>query len=322
MSDGDFHLLVSSAGRRVGLIDCFRRAAEQLGITMVVHACDMRPELSAACQQADVCFPVPACSAPGYIDTLLDYCRSNGIGAVVPTIDPELRGLALARKRFADVGTAVHVSSPEVIDIVRDKKVCLEVLGQAGVPVPWTTLLNDARSNLSSLVWPLFAKPVAGSASRGIDILCGPGDVRDSYPEPMLLQQLLDGPEYTISAYIDGSGKLLSVIPHLRIGVRAGEVAKGRTVRSPLFEEIAGRLVAALPGLRGAICFQLIDDVKFGPCVFEINARFGGGYPLADHAGARYAQSVILEALGRPASASNDWREGTLMLRYDAAIFR
>lgn len=321
MSNDTYHLLVTSAGRRVELIECFRRAAESMDMAMIVHACDMQPDLSAACQHADKSFSVPACTAPNYIEILFEYCHSNGIAALVPTIDPELRGLALARERFGEIGTYVHVSSTAVIDIVRDKKACSDVIEQAGVPVPRTAMLDDARADLSAWDWPLFAKPVAGSASRGIDILRSPADIKDSYPEPMLLQQLLDGPEYTISAYIDGSGSLLSVIPHLRIGVRAGEVEKGRTVRNPAFEEIARKLVAALPGLRGAICFQLIDDARLGPRVFEINARFGGGYPLADHAGAQYAHSVILESLGQPASADNGWRDGALMLRYDAAIF-
>ncbi len=322
MTAQTFRLLVTSAGRRVGLIACFRQAADALGIELAVHACDMQPDLSAACQSADECFAVPGCTAPGYIETLIDYCRANAITALVPTIDPELSGLALARGRFAEAGTFVQVSSPEVIATVRDKQACSDRLAEAGVPVPRSALLASVRGELSDWEFPLFAKPVAGSASRGIEVLHSPEDLRDSYPEPMLLQQLLTGPEYTVSAYIDRSGALLSVIPHLRIGVRAGEVEKGRTVRNPAFEAIARKLVAALPGLRGAICFQLIDDARLGPCVFEINARFGGGYPLADHAGARYAQSVILESLGQPASASNGWRDGTVMLRYDAAIFR
>lgn len=322
MTTERYRLLITSAGRRVGLIDCFRRAAEHLGIEIEVSACDMRPEISAACQHADSCFAVPACTETNYVDALLDYCQSHRITALVPTIDTELQGLARSRDHFAAVGTYVHVSSPDVIDVVRDKKACSDIIQQAGVPVPRTALLDDVRKSLASWDWPLFVKPVAGSASRGIEILHSPEDLRDSYSEPMLAQQYLQGPEYTISAYIDGSGALLSVIPHLRVGVRAGEVEKGRTEYNPAFEDITRKLVSALPGLRGAICFQLIDDARLGPRVFEINARFGGGYPLADHAGARYAESVILESLGKPACADNSWRTGALMLRYDSAIYR
>lgn len=322
MSTESYRLLVTSAGRRVGLIDCFRRAAQKMGLDIAISACDMNPEISAACQHADSRFAVPACSDAGYVETLLDYCRTNRIAALVPTIDTELQVLAQRREDFAAVGTYVHVSSPEVIALVRDKNACSDIIERAGVPVPRTALLEEVREDLASWNWPLFLKPVAGSASRGIEMLRSPADLRDAYPEPMLVQHYLQGPEYTVSAYIDGSDALLSVVPHLRIGVRAGEVEKGRTEYNAAFEEITRKLVSALPGLRGAICFQLIDDARLGPCVFEINARFGGGYPLADHAGARYAESVILESLGKPACADHNWRTGTLMLRYDAAIYR
>jgi carbamoyl-phosphate synthase large subunit len=130
------------------------------------------------------------------------------------------------------------------------------------------------------------------------------------------------GYEYTVNVYISADGTLTAAIPHLRIGVRAGEVEKGRTIRNPRFREIAEQVVRALPEPRGVMCFQLIDDKRRGPCVFEVNARFGGGYPLADHAGGRFAESLIAERLGRPACASDDWRPGVEMIRYDAAVYR
>jgi carbamoyl-phosphate synthase large subunit len=170
--------------------------------------------------------------------------------------------------------------------------------------------------------WPLFAKPSSGSASRGIQVLSGPEEICSVYEEPMLAQELLLGDEYTVNVYVGADGALTAAIPHLRIGVRAGEVEKGRTVRDPRFREIAEQVVRALPEPRGVMCFQLIDDMRRGPCVFEVNARFGGGYPLADHAGGRFAESLIAERLGRPACASDDWREGVEMFRYDAAVYR
>jgi carbamoyl-phosphate synthase large subunit len=56
--------------------------------------------------------------------------------------------------------------------------------------------------------------------------------------------------------------------------------------------------------------------------VFEINARFGGGYPLAHHAGATFARWLLEEAVGLEPTCHNDWRDGVRMLRYDAALFR
>jgi carbamoyl-phosphate synthase large subunit len=55
--------------------------------------------------------------------------------------------------------------------------------------------------------------------------------------------------------------------------------------------------------------------------VFEINARFGGGYPLAHQAGATFSQWLLEEVAGLPATANDRWQDGVLMLRYDSAVF-
>lgn len=315
-------ILFTSAGRRVELTRCFRRAAEKLGLRAEIHACDLEPELSAACLEAEAAFQVPRCTAPDYVERLLEYCARAKIDLLVPTIDTELDVLSRARERFAQVGTMVHVSAPETIDVVRDKERTIAVLAAAGVPVPRTARIEEVHADPSGWAFPLFAKPVGGSASRGIGVLQSAADIRDDYPEPMLVQELLRGPEYTINMYLDARGRMRSAIPHLRLSTRAGEVEKGRTVRDARMIAIAGQIAGALEGAEGVLCFQLIDDPVSGPRVFEINARFGGGYPLADHAGGRFAESLLARVAGLTECASEHWREGVTMVRYDSAVFR
>ncbi len=314
-------ILFTSAGRRVELTRCFRRAGLALDVGIEIHACDLVPHLSAACLDADTRFAVPRCDDPAYIPALLTYCRENGIDLLVPTIDTELEPLALAREDFARQGTLVHVSAPATIAIVRDKVRTIEVLRHAGVPVPQTGSIEAARARPQDWNWPLFAKPVGGSASRGVHVLEGPHDICAAYDEPMLVQDCLEGPEYTINMYLDEAGTMLCAIAHQRLSVRAGEVEKGRTLRDSRMIAIAQAVAQALPGAQGVLCFQLIDDARQGPCVFEINARFGGGYPLADHAGGRFAENLLRRMLGRPQDAAAQWREGVTMVRYDAAHF-
>jgi carbamoyl-phosphate synthase large subunit len=68
------------------------------------------------------------------------------------------------------------------------------------------------------------------------------------------------------------------------------------------------------------LCFQAIDTAD-GPKVFEINARFGGGFPLAHAAGAPFTRWLIAEAAGLSEAPHDEWQEGTTMLRYDEAVF-
>jgi carbamoyl-phosphate synthase large subunit len=110
-------------------------------------------------------------------------------------------------------------------------------------------------------------------------------------------------------------------VPHRRLEVRAGEVVKAVTEAHAELQRLASRIQAAVPGLRGPWCFQAIERPDGRLAVFEINARFGGGYPVTHASGAHFTTRLLAEALGLPLPSIGPWRPGTLMLRYDAAVF-
>lgn len=208
-----------------------------------------------------------------------------------------------------------------MIAVVRDKLRTMQVLADAGVPVPDSCSLDDLRAEPDRLGWPVFGKPVGGSASRGLGSFSSLAALPGSFPEPMMFQPQLGGPEFTVNMYIDRAGDLRCVVPHQRLQIRAGEVEKGVTRRRDDLHRIAAAIAQALPDARGVLCFQVIDDPDRGPQVIEINARFGGGYPLAHRAGAYFADWLIQERKGEGCQANNDWTEGVMMLRYDDAVF-
>src|SRR5262249_22764657 len=109
-----------------------------------------------------------------------------------------------------------------------------------------------------------------------------------------------------VNVFFDREARLCCAIPHVRREVRAGEVSKGTTRHHARLERIANQLAEVLPSPRGALCFQaIVDDEQVG--VLEINARFGGGFPLAHAAGARFSQWLLQEAVGLPSAANNEW---------------
>ena len=314
-------MLVTSAGRRVALLQAFRRGAEELGVELDRLACDLEPELSAACHVADDAYAVPPVTDDNYVEAILAICRDRNVQLVVPTIDPELAPLASAHDRFAALGAHVSASAPAVIDIARDKLKTAEFFAAHDIPTPRTATLDEVREAPERWTWPVLLKPRHGSSGRSVSIVESPADLPLHEDEPMIVQALLRGEEWTVSIYIDNAGRLRAVVPHRRIKIRAGEVEKGVTRRAPRLIEIGERIAASLPGARGVLCYQAMVSPDGTAQVFEINARFGGGYPLADRAGAAFAQWLIEARLGMPSSAGNDWAEDVVMLRYDAAVF-
>jgi carbamoyl-phosphate synthase large subunit len=315
-------ILFSSAGRRVELIQCFRASAAALGIEARMIAVDLDPTMSAACHVADLALPVPRCDHPELVEVMVGICADHGVDLVIPTIDPELAVLSRAAGRFRAVGSRVAVSEPTIVDMARDKLRTARCLAGHGIPVPRSALAAEVLATPDDWTWPAFVKPRSGSSSIGIHLVSSPDQLAALEPAgDQMIQELLRGEEYTVNLFFDGTGRMRCAIPHRRCEVRAGEVAKGLTTRHAGLERIAWLLGQALDGARAALCLQAIVDDAGAAAVFEINARFGGGYPLAHRAGAPFAQWLLEEVTGRHRSAHNDWQDGLLMLRYDAATF-
>jgi carbamoyl-phosphate synthase large subunit len=321
-------IMISSAGRRVGLIECFRQSASELGIQLTVVAVDVEPSLSAACALSDRAFKVPRCTDPMFLDRIMSICRAESVQLIVPTIDTELVPYAAARANFADAGIRVSIADQEVVEVARDKLRTAEWLAAAGLPTPRTTAVAEVLANPGDWTWPVIAKPRGGSASAGVGIVASPGDLESrSRTDPSLIvQELCRGPEYTVNLFFDAAGTLRSIVPHRRLEVRGGEVSKGRTVRHERLLSLGLTLARAIsPRARGALCFQAIEEcAELHPRIIELNARFGGGYPLAHAAGATFTRWLLLELLGKAPDVSEPtaWRDGVTMLRYDVAVFR
>lgn len=317
-------VLISSAGRRNRLISCFRDAATRLGVEGIILAADMNPGMSSACYAADAAFEVPHCLALSFSDKIKSLCAEHHVDLLIPTIDTELPLLAREAPAFRDIGVRVNISSPAVVELARDKMKFHDFLRENVLRTPVTGEAAISRDALAALPWPCIFKPHAGSRSIGIIRANGPDEVPGKVlNEKYIWQECWKGKEFTVNFFVGADGLCKCVIPYERIEVRDGEIAKGATRRLPALEDEVWRTAEKLAaiGAYGAHCAQAIvrDESEF--VLFELNARFGGGYPLADNAGAVFAQWLLEDALGLPSTANNDWKPNRVMLRYDDAHF-
>jgi len=318
----DFNILFTSAGRRVSLIHCFRTALDTLGLSGKLVTADLQNN-APALFVADVREKVPRVNDPTYIPCLKEICRRHDIRLVVPLIDTELHLLAPHRAEFADMGVTLLVSSAEVSTICFDKRRTGEFFHSIGVKTPAIldpeVILADLDSN-----YPFLLKPATGSCSVGVTQINNSSELEffRKYVSDPIVQELIQGHEYTLDILVDFAGKARSVVPRLRIETRAGEVSKGLTVKNPAIIEAGRHVAESLPGALGCItvqCFLTPD----GEVVFiEINPRFGGGFPLSAAAGADFPRWIIEMVLNiyqdRPI---DDWQDNLAMLRYDEGIF-
>ncbi|HEX8419252.1 MAG TPA: ATP-grasp domain-containing protein [Sphingomonas sp.] len=315
-------MLISSAGRRVSLLRCFRTEAHSLGVDLEVYATDLKPEWSAACVEADQALAVPPAGSEAFIPFLLKICERERIGLIIPTIDTELLAFSRAREAFMAIGTAVAISDLAIVEMARDKFATAQFLETAGLPSPRTAAADELLRERYRWDWPAIAKPRNGSSSRGIHMVRDRAELaRVTADEPYIVQEMLRGREFTVNLYFTEDGTLRAVVPHERLRVRAGEVEKGATSRDTTMCSLGWQLGGELRGASGVLCFQCFLSESGSASIFEINARFGGGYPLVHFAGAPFARWLLEQALGLVSSAGDDWRSDALMLRYDDAVF-
>lgn len=311
-------ILILSAGRRVELLEAFRTALGEHCPHARVLAADIDPDYSAACHIADRHFTVPRVSEPDYIEALIALCQEQGVGMIIPTIDTELLALAQHRDRFLAAGVEPVIADASLIAACRDKRRTAELFTSLGVDIP-------AIYSRDSLVFPCFCKPYDGSSGQGAKVVASP----DALTREMLddernifLELIGEGyQEHTSDAYYDRHGRLRCLVPRQRLEVRGGEVSKGITRRGQVYDYLAERLVH-LPGARGCITVQVFHDSATRDIkALEINPRFGGGFPLADAAGAHYPDWLIREYfLGQEIPFHDTWEADLLMLRYDAKV--
>lgn len=313
-------LLFSSAGRRVALMEIFMAEALGLGLALETHAIDVDPVWSPACQIADFQHTVPRVDSQEFVPTVLALCREYQISAIVPTSDLELLLYAQNRQQFAELGVRIWVSSEEAIKIFRDKYQSMRLFEQLGVHVPKTQYFH--AGDKVDLQYPLVAKPLDGSCSEGLFFIQEEAELStlDTERYNYILQEQIFGDELTVNVFVDQDQSFYCATPHLRKKVRDGEVCFAQTFDHPFIQEAAEKIAFGIPGLSGVFCFQgMLNEQGF--FVFELNPRFGGGYPIADKAGNHMVRWLLQQLIGVQPEYSKQWQEGLRMLRYDAAVF-
>lgn len=313
------NILLTSAGRRGQLLNWLKKTTGPGGKVLVSEISALAPTV----YLADGWLKVPKINSDNYIQTLKLLCKNNEVNLVIPTIDTELEILSKYREDFLEIGATLLISSPEAIEITNNKRSTHEWLISKNYPVPKQEIILKEEKISNSIKFPAIKKPIYGSRSVGVIKLDQLSDFTSmAMDEDFLIEEFVEGEEFTVSTYVNSKGKCLAAVPRQRLEVRDGEVSKSVTRNVPEIEILCKSIVENLPGAWGPINIQVIRNPDTGQLwVIEINARFGGGDPLAWVAGADMPAWAIAESLGQPINFSGTWKKDLAMLRFDDAVF-
>lgn len=305
------------------MIQYFRKAFTGKGCVLATDCSPFAPAL----YEADKHFIVPRITEPGYLDTILEICRKEQVAGVLSLIDPELSLLAKHRDQFEAVGTTVIGCGYEECERCMDKQSMYEWLTAHGYRAArsYTDRASvDAALSAGELRFPVFVKPIRGSASIAISKAedLQTVDFLLDHSSGMMVQEYLDGQEIGADVYIDLlSGEVVSIFTKKKLVMRAGETDKAVSFKDDRLFALIERF-AKESGFRGQIDIDLFD-VNGEYVISEVNPRFGGGYPHAYECGVDHMTLICNNLMGKANPKSiGDYPEGVTMMKYNEIMIK
>lgn len=315
----NINVLILSAGRRVELVKVFKQAREELNIGGKVIACDLS-DTAPAIYHADGYYLVPRILDDNYIPSIMDICKKENIDLIIPTIDTELLKLAEEKEKIeSETNAKVHVSDLNVVKICRDKYNTQAFFEEHGFKVP--RLITQKEIENKEYEFPMFIKPLNGSSSINTFKINNERELEfflEYVPQPMV-QEFIEGDEYTIDAFVDFDHNPITIVPRQRLATRGGEVLKGVVKKDREIIEEVKKVIEILKPI-GHITLQCMKT-KRGIEFIEINPRFGGGVPISIKAGANSPKNLYRLLMGETLVYNEEYEDNLLASRHDDAVF-
>lgn len=205
----------------------------------------------------------------GKMDVL---CRRLDIDLLIPGVDEEL--LALAKNADVLAPTRLLLPDEKYIETMLDKLHMIDALAAMKIPVPLSRTLAD---DLHDIRFPCISKPRSGRGSRDVRVLDSPEDAvtlksqLGSLAREMLVQDKIEGVEYTVQMLADSSANLRAIVP-VKVGVKRGITLRAETEAEPAVIA-ACRAVHQALSTGGCYNIQLIMTPEGRVLPFEINPR-------------------------------------------------
>lgn len=217
-------------------------------------------------------FHAPNVTSDEYENFIKNIILSNNIQYYLPLIDEEL--LLSKNKIDGFNGVIVIAPSKNFITLSLDKYRLMIELSKLNI----STINSHKGNNFKWDGTSIFVKPITGRGSRGIRKINSKLELDAYYllekyePENILIQELIEGTEYTVGVTVNDLNQLLS------ISIKKIIKKKGITQVAVLTEndKIYNIIIELVENLKpcGPINVQLFltndDEVK----IFEINPRF------------------------------------------------
>ncbi len=284
-----------------------------------VLTADMDP-FAAGLFLADKGFVIPRADAQEFPAAIKKICTDESVDIVMPLVDEEL----VTVSKMKGINAIPLMPRTAFIETCLDKYRLVQELEAHGIPAPKTV---PATEGPAAVGFPCIVKPRTGRGSRDVELLknkkdfnlwkSSTGDRADRF----ILQEYIDGTEYTVSVVAWRDGRVQSVVPKEIIS-KKGITRLAVTRRNVAIDEYCTRIQECLKA-DGPFNVQLRCDKTGQPLLFEINPRYSTTVSLTILAGIDEIHGLVQQALHGPdAYQFGRFKEDVVLMRHneDSAV--
>ncbi|MGJ8454508.1 ATP-grasp domain-containing protein [Pseudothermotoga sp. U03pept] len=257
----------------------------------------------------------------GFLEDLIDLLNDTDIDIYIPVHSEECRVVAKREKELRrETKIRFMISPSRTFQVLDDKSNAYQALSKIGVRTP---KIFEKSEEITS--FPIVGKPKIGSGSKGFVKISNRDEFLQFQKEnrDALFVEYITGSEYTVDAFFNSEGKLVTYNQRIRLKTLGGAAVITQNDFAVDVKNQIERISSAYK-INGPANFQFFHTPESEVVFTDINLRFAsGGLPLTVESGANIVELLILELLGYkydPNKYQSD-RKKRIMYRYFEEIF-
>ena len=245
---------------------------------------DMDPERISPVIPINRKFSIPAALDPLFTSAVVDLCKKLDIDLLVPGVDEELLKIWDASEELPT--TKLFMPKASFVTAMNDKLKMNRLFMRYGLDVPRAVQADETTTGLT---FPVVVKPRVGRGSRDIFIIDQPHklspmlDALNGPIENWMVQERVDGKEYTVQVVCGADSSVLVVLPILALEKR-GSTTVAEIADDPEIKEYC-KLINRCFSPQGTYNVQLIKSGDGRIRCFEVNPRISTTFCMAIKAG-------------------------------------
>lgn len=310
-------------GPGLAVARCLRESPEFQGriIGLGYDALDPGLYLDEYCD-ASYLLPYPSAGDEALLDQLYSIQQKEKIDILLPCLDAELPGMVRLLPALKDMGFKTFLPTAEQLQL-RNKDRLPELAEMAGIHCPEIKSITQAgffyKCQDEGWSFPLVVKGlfygayIVHSADEAADAF---RKIAAEWGYPVLVQELVKGEEYNLTAVGDGQGNLLGPVMMKKMAVTdKGKAWSGVSIDDqPLLD--ASIALAKAINWRGPLEVEVIRDQQGHYQLIEINPRFPAWIYLSVGVGRNLPMTLLQLASDIAPETFPEAKPGILFIRH------